>query len=257
MILEVDIGNSSVKWRLRQEGEIVARGASLRNSNSGIDFDLLFLECARPQVVCVSSVVASVEKKIHDWCLREWDLIPFMAKVTESFAGVTNGYERVEQMGVDRWLAMIAAYSQVGRECLVIDIGSACTVDLVLSNGHHAGGYIVPGLKLMKDALFRDTDRVKLDAIENCRDIEPGRTTELAVSSGLWSMIDGLVLNSLHVLLKRGAVKPEIFLTGGDAENMAALLQGRVDNRELPEISGVRLSPDLVLDGLSLVFSKI
>ena len=199
-ILEVDIGNSYFKWRLREGKKVLEKGSVLRVGE--LDYTSIFAEwfsSKTPKKVSIASVVKIETERFTTWCSQSLGLSPYVAKVSTHFAALVNGYERVEQMGVDRWLAMIAAYDELGRECLVVDIGSACTIDLVLADGHHVGGYIAPGLKLMKNALSRDTDSVKLTKLASDLSLEPGRTTELAVSAGLQSMLLGLVLHALDL----------------------------------------------------------
>ena len=63
---------------------------------------------------------------------------------TREACGVTNGYDQPERLGVDRWLALIGAHE--GRDCIVIDAGSAITVDLLRGDGRHLGGAILAGV---------------------------------------------------------------------------------------------------------------
>ncbi len=72
-------------------------------------------------------------------------------------AGVVNGYADPSLLGVDRWLAVIGAYQRVQGACVVADIGTAATVDVVAADGRHRGGYIVPGPQLMVASLLRGT----------------------------------------------------------------------------------------------------
>ncbi|MDP1069535.1 type III pantothenate kinase, partial [Klebsiella pneumoniae] len=71
------------------------------------------------------------------------------------------------RMGVDRWLAMLAAWQRVGQSCWVVDCGSAITLDLLDAEGRHQGGYILPGLRLMQQSLLGNTAEVRVD-----RDVE-------------------------------------------------------------------------------------
>lgn len=262
MILELDIGNSNVKWRLRDGQNIQVSGAlahaSLVNSqltNGKINYDALFEPITIiPQYINVVTVVRDEALRLSEWCVGRWGVEPSFAKVSAECGGVVNGYRDISQMGPDRWLAMVAAYKCVHHDCLVIDSGSACTLDLILADGRHLGGYIVPGVELMKDALFRDTDRVKLSSINYDEAPSLGRDTAQAVSSGLRLMLMSLAVVALDQLLAAGAKTPFVLIAGGGAEGMAdALREYLLDRARLGDVSDILLKPDLVFEGLPFV----
>ncbi len=258
MNLEVDMGNTRFKWRLSGNQKVIARGSiTNKEIHNPESFDVLLLSfgACRPTKVGVSSVSSQYRHCFDSWCQQKLGLTPSYLDVSKRAAGVVNGYSHVEQMGVDRWLAMVAAYSASNNEaCLIVDCGSACTVDMILLDGKHLGGYIVPGLNLMKDALFRDTDRVKLESIGECGELSPGQTTQDAVSSGLWVMLLGMVNFSLDCLSQQGVTSLYLVFTGGNGEHLASLF-----NRQLLAsshnqiVSRVEFKSDLVLDGISLL----
>lgn len=258
MNLEVDMGNTRFKWRLKDNKKIIVSG-SVDNKNicEEAGFKEVFASIGkyRPIKIGVASVSNKNKGFFDDWCQKKWSVTPDYLKVSTNSLGVINGYSSVEQMGVDRWLAMLAAYSEVdGQCCLVVDCGSACTVDMILADGRHLGGYIVPGLQLMKNALFRDTHRVKLDEVSYDSDLSPGKTTQQAVSSGLWMMQLGLVNLSLEKLLDEGATNLCVLFTGGNGERLLGLFSRQLLAGSHNEVvSKLEFKSDLVLDGISLL----
>ena len=66
------------------------------------------------------------------------------------FGEVINGYSTFEQLGADRWAAIVGAWQLRRRALCVVDAGTAVTIDLVAASGRHQGGVIVPGLDLMR-----------------------------------------------------------------------------------------------------------
>lgn len=262
MILELDIGNSNAKWRLRdgnniQDSGSLAHASPLHSSlaNGKINYDALFESIKIiPQRINAVTVIREEALRFSEWCVGRWGVRPGFAEVTSECEGLVNGYRDISQMGPDRWLAMVAAYKGVHHDCLVIDSGSACTLDLILADGRHLGGYIVPGIELMKDALFRDTDRVKLSSI-NYDDVPSvGRDTVQAVSSGLRLMLMSLAIVALDQLLAAGAKAPFVLIAGGGAEGMAdALKEYLLDRGRSNDVSAILLRPDLVFEGLSVV----
>jgi type III pantothenate kinase len=261
MNLEIDMGNTRFKWRLKTSKRIISHG-SIANKNicDENSFNDVFapIDKYRPSRIGVASV-SNINKGYLDvWCQQRWLLVPHYLKVSEVELGVTNAYTHVEQMGVDRWLAMLAAYSSMdGQACLIVDCGSACTVDLLLADGSHLGGYIAPGVQLMKNALFRDTDRVKLNEVSYDKGLRPGITTQEAVSAGLWVMQLGLVNCALKQLLDKGAVMPCVLFTGGAGKHLFGIFNNAAAVGSTDElIARVEFKSDLVLDGISLLLER-
>lgn len=248
MILEIDVGNTRIKWRLRNDRQVQQSHSALSSllsdetNYSEIFNNIDFQEVAH---VHIASVATAYHQTFTTWLAQHLRCVPIFAAVDIRAAGVVNGYTDVAQMGVDRWLALLAAWKKVHAACLVIDAGSAVTVDILLGNGVHHGGYIVPGLQMMSAALFRNTDRVKVKRDDYPFAIEAGKGTEQAVLAGLPLMIVGLIDRVLEQMKVLGEVMPDIIVTGGDGEYLAQLLSKEGYER-------VIYVPELVLDGLCL-----
>ena len=232
MILLLDVGNSRLKWRLDLGEETVDRGV-LQRADSG----LLPLLTQNPREVWVSSVAgAEFESSLRQACTERWGLDPWFARSSAGDLGLSNSYSDPSRMGVDRWLAMLAAWRVYGGSVCVVDAGSALTIDFVSEAGEHEGGYILPGLDSMEGALLQDTDRVRFgDAPRDC--IEPGRSTETAVFNGLFLSQVGAVSQALQITESRHLVA-----SGGNGEALLAALDRPGDYRQ-----------DLVLEGLKLL----
>lgn len=245
MRLELDAGNTRVKWRLQAgagDGGIV-RGVF---THGGQFTDALWQQIALPdgvslQSVCVTSVAGdALLQSLLRYSEAQWQQPLSVACVTPQQAGVQNAYADYSRLGVDRWLAILAAFNRKPGAHLVIDCGSAVTVDLVSASGCHLGGYIVPGLQLMRRALFKDTDAVQVAEGVVGKDCAPGKNTDEAVNHGLPLMVAGLVAEAKARLAALSSGDIHIWVTGGDAKKVLALL---------PE-SAVYCQ-DLVLDGLA------
>lgn len=243
MLLEVDVGNSRLKWRLRTGDKVtdthfyptssIDSVEHLKNIFIGVDKALI-------SRAVVASVVPEVSQWFSAWA-KQYSLDIVFVEVERQCKGVVNGYEDVSAMGVDRWLALLAA-SQYSSNCLVIDAGSAITVDLLVGNKHQ-GGYIVPGLNLMHQSLFRNTGKVQVERSSLVKSTEPGKSTEQAVSSGLMLMLKGLVYSSFEKVFSTAKVAPLVVVTGGDGDELAELLV--FDGQK-----NIHYVPSLVLDGL-------
>jgi type III pantothenate kinase len=206
--LLLDIGNSAAKWMC------VGALGTLRVGR--VDTDSLIDELGDDLVgatVLVSSVAAPYKQKALSVQLSGLSKSVWFAVSRVSLDGLVNSYEDAERMGVDRWLAMLAARQRVrGRVC-VVDAGSALTVDLVAADGCHEGGYIIPGMALMERALFADTGRVRDSAPANAS-LAPGRSTAEAVSHGLLLAQAGAVHLAMSVAEAQGE-RPQLLLCGG------------------------------------------
>ena len=259
-ILEVDIGNSRMKWRLRRylpAGEAAVLLAEGKADLEGCLDALLLIEEGVDKIA-VSCVVPSLEKAFADACVARWQRQPAFARVRPHCAGVTNGYDDVTQMGVDRWLAMLAAYAEFGSACLVVDTGTAPTVDLLLASGIHFGGYITPGFSLMAESLLsgtkiRDVSASRFDLIDAEAGVAVGRSTPQAISAGLCAMQVGLIRMGLEELIAAGAQKPCLIFSGGGSACLSQWVASSLEKSGIIDAFGpIVLRPTLVLDGLLL-----
>jgi type III pantothenate kinase len=240
MILEVDVGNTRIKWRCLQDGIVQARGA-VPQSELDEWANTIGREYS-PEMIRIACVGArGVVEELSHWA-SEWGCEFLEAQTTKEVAGVRCGYDDPFSMGVDRWLAVVAAYRQFGQACVVVDVGSAVTVDLVNNSGQHLGGYIVPGFSMMRQSLFQGTDKVKVVQIDST-DIGPGISTSEAVSHGGLLMVKAMVEQAAENLSDMGE-PVQIVVTGGDAGRLVTVLSGTISH-----------VPELVMDGLGVVVS--
>jgi type III pantothenate kinase len=236
VILELDLGNTRGKWRIVRGDEVVARGAA----------DIADWLAGRvPEVWSGADRVrvASVRDAALDLALLA-ALRPLGAPVQQArsqayCAGVTNAYADVARLGVDRWLAMLSAYNEFRVPVLVAQAGSALTLDLVDGVGLHRGGYIIPGARLMAQALLGSTDRVRFEPTTALESLAPGAVTDACVHNGIaLAMVGAVRLALQQARTSMGAVR--LVVAGGDAEALLRLMPGEP----------CEARPDLVLDGL-------
>jgi len=152
--------------------------------------------------------------------------------------GLVNGYQQPQKMGADRWHGMYAAWQNRRQGFVVVDAGSAMTVDYVAASGRHLGGFILPGLQMMLRSLNSDAARIGFES-EPSVDVRPGLSTNECVNHGLaWvdAALSRRIMEDMHSYGLRDAV-----LTGGDALRLQRI--------------GLRgcLEPELVLDGLAQI----
>ena len=235
-VLECDIGNTRCKWRLLDEhGAIVSRGVQL--CSEGFATLPAAEELARIRVACVAK--EGVSKKFAEHFAGLNERLVF-AETEPATAGVSNAYgDKYPQLGVDRWLALVAAYRRQSGAVLVVDVGSAITVDVVDGAGCHLGGYIAPGAQMMEANLLAGTGKVRFERSDGEVSLALGESTAEAVAAGVMAAQLGVVNAAIEQSERRLGKDFAILLTGGGASPLCSLLSREVE-----------LVPELVLDGL-------
>ncbi len=239
-ILDIDVGNTRIKWRLLVNGSVGREGAFSHDDMAVEQLSNSISAKAIHRVRVASVVKAEVLSSLVEICRKLWGVKPEVAEVRQQCAGVEQGYKDLSRLGVDRWLGVLAAYNKYSKACLVVSCGTAVTIDFVNADGRHLGGYIVPGLNLMRQALFGGTNAVKVESFSVCDSLEPGRDTQSAVNNGLLLMLLSVIRQSSEQLSAKGG-DFQIVLCGGDGKTVSEYL-------ELEHVC----QPALVLDGLAL-----
>jgi type III pantothenate kinase len=244
MMLLVDIGNARIKW--------AAKGDGGWHSGEPLQYrDRAFKDVARPawkdldapQRVVVSNVAGDTyAKAVRTWVKRRWRIAPEFLHAGENACGVTNAYAEPARLGADRWAALIGAHSLYPGPVVVIDCGTAVTVDALAADGRHLGGLIVPGMELMINSLVNRAPLVELDNNGSAQVSLLGRSTQAAVTGGILYTIVSLVDRICSDLKAELGRDTAVVLTGGDAPRIRPLLTRRPD-----------FDADLVLKGLAVV----
>lgn len=235
--LLVDVGNSRLKWGRAVAGRLVV-GESFPSAAEGLAerLDRRWTGLPKPGAVYVSQVAGpGVAVVLGAWVAARWGVPARFIRGEPERCGVINGYQRPEQLGADRWAGLIGLCRHYPLPACLVDCGTALTVDLLDGGGRHLGGWIAPGLALMRRALARDTAGVGAPA--GGGGAPPGRNTADGVAGGVLWAAAGLVEK---IAAGAGpALAPGLVLTGGDGEAVGRCLA-------LP----YRIDPDLVLKGL-------
>ncbi len=246
MILELDLGNTRCKWRLRQGQDIIARDAFvISNSFDPIAKPINSFQRFVKQVWVASVVGPEIEGLLSTWCISFFGVNPQFARSAKQCLNVINGYDNPSSLGVDRWLSIIACNQRFRTGCVIVSMGTAVTVDLVSKQGVHAGGFIAPGLNLMLDSLQQKTSRVRFESRLLTPDSGPGFSTAAGIYGAITAMFSGLIDNGMRQMnLRCPDEKPELIFAGGDAQTFLSLY---------PQ---ARFMQDLVLDGLAYIFNE-
>ena len=235
--LQLDVGNSSAKWRLLTHGRVTAMGKYRAGDDASRQ---LLLECAaQVEQIWISSVAAPAAETELAAVLRDhWVVEPWFARSQARTGSLINSYQDPARMGVDRWLVMLAATKRASGRVCVVDAGSALTIDIVAASGQHEGGYIIPGPALMERALLLDTDRVRFEE-DVGYDLTPGSSTAEAVRHGIALAQAGAVALAVDGC---GSEPMALLFCGGGGEHLQRLV-GR----------GGTYVADLVFEGLEVM----
>jgi type III pantothenate kinase len=244
MKLLIDIGNSRIKWQLRANGWASELRGTAYSSDVGSESLLSqWRSMEKPTSIWISNVAGeTVRTSIQAWCQAAWALEPHFVVAAPAALGVRNGYEEPARLGVDRWLALIAAWNEFRTSACVVDCGTALTIDAINEQGEHLGGVIAAGPALLRGALVRDTVgiRPKIDG----RFEFLARNTEDALTTGSVLAVVGCIDAFVANLKKRMPVEC-LIMTGGEADTIVHLLADRW-----------HVIPQLVLDGLAAIAAE-
>ena len=249
-ILLMDIGNTRIKWGLL-ENKVLSGIGSLSTPHSR-DFDLkpLFMSVPSDVKSIVASCVLSKENQIilAESFFDHFKLVIEFIEPKNRFSGLTNGYTSPSKLGADRWAAMIGAHNEFGGNILVVDMGTAITIDYINVEGVHKGGQILPGLKSFFNILDQSTGTINTKintsdtAAQNIK--KWGKNTNDAVISGAVTAISSAINDAVFLLKVQGS-RPSVILTGGDAIYFKDVFDYTLFYR-----------PNLVLEGLARILGE-
>jgi type III pantothenate kinase len=232
--LLLDAGNTRLKWAVLEAGLWRQQGRA-----DYADLSALNQVMQQGANCYIASVAAEQQENQLSALLETFAIKPKWLLTQAQFLDVRNTYANTSQLGVDRWMGLIAARQRTRSATLVVSVGTAMTVDALSASGVFLGGVIVPGRAMMKQALRQGTARVaEGDGIWQAFP----RNTADAVESGILAALCGAIELQYTRLAETAGVAPHCFLTGGDAEKL------------MPHLSmAVEHVPALVLEGIDRV----
>jgi type III pantothenate kinase len=243
VILLVDVGNTRIKWAAWSSGTLAPQRAAEYSGWTRQDWQReLFAEGPYERVVA-ACVAGDPGRRALEAAARDAGAghVEFVAS-TAAAAGVRNAYPEPRLLGVDRWVAIVGAWSLTGSACCVVDVGTAATIDGLDASGRHLGGYIVPGPRLMVRSLLTGTSDLAAHTAASGNDASATLATNTrdAIERGCRVALAALVDHACADVAARAATTPRLLVTGGAAAEIAPYVKARVES-----------IPDLVLHGLA------
>ena len=242
-MLLADVGNSRVKWVSCERGEFQRRGQASRGEESWTGLAArLWADLPQPaRVVIVSVAGPEARAGLAEWIEQYWGIVAEFAVSTAAARGIRNSYAEPERMGADRWVAMIAARALTDQTCYVVDCGTAVTIDALAADGRHLGGVIIPGMRLMREALYRETRQIPPETGE-------ARLFGQSTRDCVWGGAVYAVASAIDGITERMSAEHGsgvCLLTGGDAATVLPHLRAEY-----------RLEPDLIFIGLRIIAAR-
>jgi type III pantothenate kinase len=246
-VVVVDVGNTRIKWGRVEQGA-VSDSISLPPDDPSAwkeQFRQWQLDPSAPWVV--TGVHPQRQGALIAWLRERGPSIAIIDTVRQ--LPITIGIDHAERIGLDRLFNAVAANSvrETGSAAIIVDAGSAVTVDLVDAAGIFRGGAILPGLGLMAQALHSYTAKLPLVKWESVEQppLVPGTFTEAAIRLGIYSAVVGAI-SDLVEKMRKPAEACHLFLTGGDAKILAPELSARFPFRHWRHMTleGIRMAAE-------------
>lgn len=229
--LAIDIGNSRIKWAVGRPGRWHDAGACLLAEAPRVALPA----AARGLPAAALNVAGAAGEAL----LQAWEsrLGRPICRITgrAQGGGVISGYHQPEQLGADRFAALVGARQRCRQNCLVVCAGSALTVDWLGADGRHRGGLILPGRSLMTQAVAQFSGVGQ----QNENPAWPPASTAAAVTAGTLYALAGAIERAWETFTAATGLPAQCFLTGGDAAWLKEHLNIAAEH-----------APDLILDGL-------
>lgn len=219
--LAIDIGNTRLKWilygRAAAGAPILDRGAEFLEQIEHLS-EGPWAQLPEPRHMLGCIVAADHVKQRVEEQMELWDVTPHWVVPADAEAGLVNGYEDPTRLGADRWIAMLGArhfmLAQGGapRPIVLVMVGTAVTVEAIGADGHHLGGFILPGHGIMLRALERGTAGLHVPT-GDVREF-PINTSDAITSGGTYAIAGACERMVQHVTQHCGK-EPLCLMTGG------------------------------------------
>lgn len=242
--LGINIGNTRTKVGAFVDGQVKktlsSRSPDLEATDANIDQALRLIGSESDRCVMVASVEPETEQRVLELLTQRMGGDQVYRVEHDVDVPIGRQLDPESIVGVDRLLNAAAVYDVLKQACVVVDAGTAITVDLVDGAGTFHGGAITPGAQMMLDSLHRGT--ALLPELKLIKPDEPvGHNTAQAMLTGVYYGVRGMVRELTEQYAQEVGVFPVVVATGGDAEVL-------FEDYDLVE----RVVPDLTMMGMAV-----
>lgn len=232
MLLAVDIGNTSIHWGEFAEGTLRREG----RFDSSAEALVIFLKTLTADtVLAVSSVVPKLNS-----CFAARPVL----WVTPATAKIPLRVDYPEEVGADRLCNAVAAWERFGQATIVVDFGTATTLDIITARGEYGGGAIIPGVETSNENLSQVAAQLPRVEIAKPKHVV-GRNTIECIQAGLYYGTIGMLDHLIRLSQKEEGCPMKVVATGGLAP-LLALESNRIESIE----------PHLTLEGIYFIWKR-
>ncbi|MFO7580344.1 MAG: type III pantothenate kinase [Nitrosomonas halophila] len=221
-LLAIDSGNTAIKWGVYAGDRWMVRSMVLQRERMLLA--QAWSELPAPSLIVVSNVAGSLVARELEILLGKWSAPSMWIKAKARQCGVQNRYDSPGQLGCDRWASLIAAWHSLRQGCLVVNAGTAMTVDALTDTGEFLGGIIVPGFHLMRQVLPHQTGVLSISTPGNFQRF-PCNTGDALYSGAIQALVGALGRMYDHLAVHLNKRNLTILLSGGDAALLSAHLR--------------------------------
>ncbi len=224
MNILIDIGNSRTKYCFADKSDITSFTQITAVKNKDFNKDFFEQHFISADKVIVASVASDLlTAKLERWCKK--NKLTFREVKSEKKRGrVTSAYDKPQQLGIDRWLALLAV-EQIypNKNVLIIDAGTATTVDLLAASGQHLGGWILAGVSALFTSILKETTNVEAKPVDEVS-LAFGSNTTTNVNNACWAATVGLINEAIRQAEIEFGPLDEIVITGGNGRVLQKLV---------------------------------
>lgn len=243
MLLAIDVGNTSISFGVFEKGVLknhghfeTAKAKNLKELKSLIPNFNSF------QAVAISNVVPSLTQNLLQMTHDLFKQRPFW--VTHETAKIPLRVDRPEEVGADRLCNAVAAWEKWHQPTIVVDFGTATTLDIITAKGEYGGGAIVPGIEIANQSLAKACVQLNKVEIKKPRHVV-GRNTQECIQAGLYYGTVGMIDHLVRLSMEEEGVKMKVVATGGLANLIAK------DSKTIEKIE-----PHLTLEGIYYIWKR-
>ena len=247
MLLVIDSGNTRTKWALADDsGKLSPMEICLNANIAKANFPTAQAQSAAIANVAGEAMAQQLTQLLQPLALH-------FISASGQACGVKNSYQST--LGADRWAALVAAWHNTKHATVVVNAGTAITIDCIGKNGAFLGGTIMPGLRLMHESLRNNTAQLRVDAAAASNfDADFPANTQEGIETGCMNAVAGAIHLMQKRLEKHSGWLPKLILSGGDAHKIAKSLNTPILNMGTKQVI---ITENLVLQGLVLLSKDI
>lgn len=239
----IDAGNTLIKFA-RYDGKQILSLRSFQ-SHEEISRSVSSLQQEIPKAIWLSSTLGPEQTRaLQKTLLSIWPQTTFHLIETNNSNLIKHCYTEPDKLGTDRWLALLAVQAGYKTPAVIIDAGTVITIDL-LHKARHIGGWLCPGLNLMKASLHAKDNIAKGLQSLPTTPAPFGTSTSDCIDKGCRAAALGLIEKAIEQAIGIFGNRFHLYITGGDADMLASMLN----------MQSVHI-PKLVFEGMTLLINN-